>query len=56
MTAKIQFWIDGYANSGYKIKAAQLVYRLSQFQKQYPNRNYQLVRRDGKWFIAEEEK
>jgi hypothetical protein len=51
----IQFWIDGYSNAGSKIKTAQLKYRLTKFQEQYPERNYQLVTREGKWFIAEGE-
>jgi hypothetical protein len=52
----IQLWIDGYSNAGSKIKTAGLKNQLVQFQKQYPEKNYQLVRRGGKWFIAEEEK
>ena len=51
----IQFWIDGYSNSGTRIKTAAIKSALQQFQQKYPERNYQLVTREGKWFIAEGE-
>ena len=52
----IQLWIDGYSNAGCKIKTDWLKRDLVKFQEKYPEKNYQLVRSDGKWFIAEEEK
>ena len=51
----IHLWIDGYSNAGTKIKTSAIKNALVKFQEKYPEKNYQLVRRGGNWFIAEEE-
>jgi len=48
----IELWIDGYSNSGTRIKTAPLKAGLVRFQQLYPERGYELARRDGLWFIA----
>jgi hypothetical protein len=50
---KINFWINGYSNCGTKIKTAAIKQELQRLQTQHPERNYQLVRQDRLWFIAE---
>lgn len=47
----IELWIDGYSNAGYKIKADTLKASLANFQRKYPERNYQLVRIEKLWYI-----
>lgn len=49
----MNLWIDGYSNSGTKIKTAAIKAALKQFQEKYPERNYQLSQREGLWFIEE---
>jgi hypothetical protein len=50
---KIQEWINGYSNCGTKIQTAAIKNELQRLQEQHPERNYQLVRQDRLWFIAE---
>ena len=52
----IAAWIDGISNPGSKIKTQGLKSCLAELQKKYPERNYELLRRGGKWFIVEGEK
>lgn len=52
----IAAWIDGYSNAGVKIKTQAIKNELASLQKRYPEKNYQLIRRGGKWFLAEGEK
>jgi hypothetical protein len=52
----IAAWIDGYSNAGYKIKTESIKNELASLQKRYPEKNYELLRRGGKWFIVEGEK
>jgi hypothetical protein len=52
---KINFLINGYSNCGTKIKTAAIKQELQRLQTQHPERNYQLVRQDRLWFIAEGE-
>jgi hypothetical protein len=49
----IVFWIDGYSNSGSKIKTASLKNQLALLQARYPEKNYYLRRANRRWFIAE---
>jgi len=49
----IELWIGSYSNAGVKIKTDWLKRDLLWFQEKYPEKNYQLVRSSGKWFIAE---
>jgi hypothetical protein len=49
----IVFWIDGYSNSGSKIKTASLKNQLALLQARYPEKNYYLTRANRRWFIAE---
>ena len=48
----IELWIDGYSNCGTSIKTAPLKASLARLQQQYPERGYELARRDGLWFIS----
>jgi hypothetical protein len=52
---KIEAWIDGCSNPGSKIRTEGVKSLLAQLQKRYPQRNYQLVRSRGLWYIAEVE-
>jgi hypothetical protein len=48
----MEFWIDGYSNSGTRIKTAAIKLALQQFQEKYPEKNYELLQREGLWFIG----
>ena len=52
---KIDLWIDGYSNSGTKIRIEGIKNQLAHLQKKYPERGYELVRTKGLWYIAEME-
>jgi hypothetical protein len=48
---KFELWIDGYSNCGTRIKTAAIKSALQQFQQKYPERNYELQKSGGFWFI-----
>ena len=48
----IELWIDGCSNPGSKIKTQGLKSLLAGLQKRFPEREYELARRDGLWFIS----
>ena len=52
----ITAWIDGYSNCGTKIKTESIKVALARFQALYPERQYQLTRQGGLWFIEGETK
>ena len=50
---RFELWIDGYSNSGWKIKTEIAKSDLAEFQKQYPERGYELARFESRWHIVE---
>jgi len=50
---KIELWIDGYSNSGTKVKTQAIKGQLLKLQTQEPEKGYELIRTDGLWYIAE---
>ena len=50
---KIEQWIDGYSNCGTKVKTASIKAELALLQARYPERKYELIFTDRKWYLAE---
>jgi hypothetical protein len=50
---KIELWVDGYSNSGTKIKTSAIKAELLRLQVRYPERKYELTRQGGLWYLAE---
>ena len=50
-----ELWIDGYSNCGTRIKTAAIKSELQQLQQKYPERNYELQKSGGFWFIKRKE-
>jgi hypothetical protein len=53
---EIELWIDGFSNSGTKIKTASIKKALEDFQIKYPERKYIIQRLNGFWYITREAK
>lgn len=52
---KIERWIDGYSNCGTKVKTAAIKQELASLQARHPEKNYELTRENGLWYISENE-
>jgi hypothetical protein len=53
---EFELWIDGFSNSGTKIKTASIKQALKDFQEKYPERKYTIQRLKGFWYITSEAK